>query len=51
MAWECAAGVNVIAAHDLLPQKSMTILGQVESSRVPIQKRSDMLPEGGRIEA
>jgi hypothetical protein len=48
---EGVAGMNVISIGDLAPKESMPLIGHTEGSGVIVQKPSDMMPEGGRVEA
>jgi hypothetical protein len=45
-----AAGMNVVPAFDLAPEDGVSVIGHTEGPGVIVEDRSDMIPEGCRIE-
>jgi hypothetical protein len=45
-----AAGMNVIPAFDLATEDGVSVIGHTEGPGVIVEDRSDMIPEGCRIE-
>jgi hypothetical protein len=45
-----AAGMNVIPAFDLATEDSVSVIGHTEGPGVIVEDRSDVIPEGCRIE-